>query len=188
MLCAAAVWLRPHIELIVGAKVWPWGATPTGSCISRRAGAVFLHLFHTCQVPWVKLGAEHNITKAGFHGSELWSLTFLPSGSWWRASQRSDIDNLLGNQTNEKTFFSFHKIFRLWLKLQVIKLQASWCASKQKKNYMPISAMTSVYTIYSIKMATSPCIFDWNYGLRIRRRYLEFTFQIVKMDLHILYL
>lgn len=96
--CAATVWLRPHIELIVGAKVWPWGATPTGSCIGWRARAAPLHLLHACQVPWVKLGAEHNITKASLHGSELWP--FLAAGSSWSASPRSDTDGLLGNKRN----------------------------------------------------------------------------------------
>ncbi len=102
MFCAAAVWLRPHIELIVRGEVWPWGGTPTGSCIGRGAGAALLNLLHTGQVPWVKLGAEHNITEASLHDSEHWP--FLPSGSSWSGSQRSAIDSLLWNQTNTITF------------------------------------------------------------------------------------
>lgn len=176
MFCAAAVWLRPHIELIVGAKVWAWGATPTGSCISRRAGAVFLHLFHACQVPWVKLGAEHNITKAGFHGSELWSLTLLPSGSWWSASQRSDIDNLLGNQANEKTFFWVCG----WSCKSLSYKQADVLLNRKKT--ICLSQQWPQSTIYSIKMGNQST-YLW---LKLWLTYK--TFQIVKMDLHILYL
>ena len=80
MFCAATVWLCPYIELIVRGETWgwPWGGTPIGSCIRWWAGAALLHFLHTCQVPWVKLGAEHDITKASLHCSELWPLS-LPS-------------------------------------------------------------------------------------------------------------
>lgn len=72
VLCPTTVWLCPHIKLIFWAKVGSGGTTATGSGVSRRAGVV-LHLLYSCQVPWVKLGAEHDCTKAGFHG--FW--TFL---------------------------------------------------------------------------------------------------------------
>ena len=76
MFRAGAVWLCPQIELIVRGKVGSGEGVPTGRYIGRRAGAALLHLLHTSQVPWVKLGAEHNITKASLHGSWLSLVSF----------------------------------------------------------------------------------------------------------------
>lgn len=109
--CPGTIWLRPHIELIVRGKVKPWEAAHNGWWVSRRAG-VPLHLLHACQVPWVKLGGEHDIAEASIHGSKHLP-TLVSSGSYWNAGQQPEIDKWSQtNKTNTKVT-SHHLVF--WL-------------------------------------------------------------------------